>query len=222
MENYFLKIIQLFGHTASRILIISGNDAAFNVCLESCSEKLISHVNLEQTNAISLLKGYVQEESYDLVILDRLRDKSNKIPRDFPTFLRWENLGELIKKSLASHGQVICLADNKLNLRRPITCINSLFNALLRRNTSPFSRYYATQIKAIGCSHIKRFHLIPDIENFNHLISDNRRATLAFMRKSRGFTRAFPKNPKEWPKWLFVSLGVDSWLVPTHLFWGRK
>ncbi len=184
--------------------------------------KLISLVNPEQTNAVSLLKDHLQKESYDLIILDRLWDKNDKIPRELPMFLRGKNLGELIKKSFTHHGQIICLAENKLNLRRPVTCLKAIFNALLKRDISPFARYYASWIRAVGCSHIKRFHLIPDVESFNHLISDNRRATLAFMRKSRGFTCAFPANPKDWPKWLFVWLSMDSLLVSTHLFWGRK
>lgn len=222
MENYFLKIIQLFGHSSSRILIISTNDDHYNVCLKNCPEKLISHVNPKQHNAISLLSDYIQKENYGLIILDRIWDNKDRISEKSPLSLNGDKLWKLINQNFSPNGQIICLAENKLNLRAPVACMKSLFNFLLRGDKSLFSRYYSNRIKKTGCSHVKRFHLIPSLENFNHLISDNRRATLEFMRKSRSFSRVFPKNPIDWPKWIFVWLGVDGWLVSTHLFWGIK
>ncbi len=222
LENYFIKIIDMFGHSSSEILIVTSNITEFEICQQNLSKKLICNINPEQGDLIGLLTLHQQEKKYDLVILDRVWDRSDKISKKLQRHETRKRILQTIDKNLSSHGQIICLADNKLNLKKPAQCIKSLLNFIVKGDVSPFSTDYLKPLKKAGYCNIKSFFLFPNVENFNRIISDNRTATLVFTIKTHDLTHNFPKQIALWPKWLLVWIGIDAWLMPTYLYWGRK
>lgn len=212
MENYFQKIIYLFGCSATEILIVTTNHSDLEACRESYPDREISHVNPEQNEWNGLSD---EEKSYDLLILDRFWDETQKS----------QDRKNVLKKSceyLSLDGHIICLEDNRLNLKKPASCIEAIICCMFKGGISPFSKNYKKHMGDAGFLNVKRFFLFPDLTDFDQLVSDNRRASLVFMRKSRGFTHRFPKKLGNWPKWFLVWLSIDSWLVQTHLYWGKK
>lgn|GEM_PF-6839039 len=215
MAEHIQKIIYLFGSLASRILVVSANHVDAGGCLEKYPRKLISFIDLEHDEDHGFSETQFEKRQYDLVILDRTRCETQKKP-DEDRFLA------NIYRSLSEGGHIISITDNRLNLRKPGACIKSIIEFIFSGASSPFVKGYCRQLENAGISCVKPFLLIPDITNFNHVISDNREATLSFMRKSRGFTRGLPTQIGQWPTWILVWAGVDKWLVSNHLYWGQR
>lgn len=215
MADHIQKIMYLFGSLASRILVVSANHTDTGVYLEKYPQKLISFIDLKHDENHGFSETQSEKKQYDLIILDRIWHESQKKP-DEDRFL------ENVYKSLSDGGHIISITDNRLNLRKPGACIKSIIDFLFRGSSSPFPKGYCRQLENADFSHVKPFLLIPDITNFNHVISDNREAILSFMRKSRGFTRSLPKQIRQWPKWILVWAGVDKWLVANYLYWGQR
>lgn len=163
-----------------------------------------------------------QANKYDLIILDRVWDQhqstANKILNNG---LRLQIL-ETTYQNLTKNGQIICLADNKLNLKKPWEFLSAIIKYIIRTDVSPLRKDFQKDLKKAGYSRRKCFFLFPDVAGFNRIISTNKRPILDFTIKSHNLPHKRPKQFSRWPKWLLVKFGIDAWLMTNHLYWGRK
>lgn len=222
MENYFQKFVTLFASSATKILLITENEAGGRILADDSRDKTIHSVNPDAPESSPQLKILFTKNNYDLVLIDQIWSKSHLGPRTGIGSMPHFELLILIKENLTKGGQVLILERNLNYLKRPRDIILAVLNIFTRKNSMFFPTSYLKRMKKSNFSDIKRFFLVPDIKRCNHIISSQRRPVIKFSRKTRNISHALPRNISQWPLWVAVWLGIDKWLFPWQLMVARK
>lgn len=72
--------------------------------------------------------------------------------------------------------------------------------------------FHSRALMGAQFSQIDRFHIFPDIESAQHLISCDATACRRFYFRAHGLSSKPPMNPVFWPRWFAIWIGADLWI----------
>jgi hypothetical protein len=128
-----------------------------------------------------------------------------------------------LEKNITPEGSLIILAKNSANFRKPSHLFGAAMNLFIQtKRTGSFYFQYSRELNRARFSKNDHFYVFPSFVIPLNLVSASRVAYVEFMFRSHGLSPDIPKQPRHWPRWFSVWLGLDRWFISSQLFWVRK
>lgn len=128
-----------------------------------------------------------------------------------------------IAKTVREDGQILLVAENPFYVRNLGLGIPVLAS-FMRRNKSgqTFLRQHVADLRRAGFGSIVKFMIYPDVANIRHLVSTHRTPYMDFMSLTYRQTPRIPRDPRRWPVWMAIHLGLGRMFFPCQLIWARR
>lgn len=229
MQNTLNTLADLFCRNGTVLVIKADSETDDSPPAQNARQFHFTLSDLARAGIEATLKPVIEDQvdaekpAPMLVILDRVWDRA--IPAGQSTN-GWRSRREFyaqLRAVLPDSHELVLLADDPSNLRNP----KLLFRTALRlisgnRRQTAFSGRYMAELKAAGFGDVDRFHVVPELENMGSLISAQRPASLSYLRRVHRQTMNLPSNPKDWPAWIGIGLGLGQRVIPTQLLWAHR
>lgn len=229
MQNTLNTLADLFCRNGTVLVIKADSETDASPPAQNARQFHFTISDLARAGIEATLKPVIEDQSDPenpapmLVILDRVWDRAPPVGQSANGWRsRREFYGHLCAVLPDNH-ELVLIADDPSNLRNP----QLLFRTAMRlmcgnRRRTAFSGRYIAELKAAGFGNVDRFHVVPELGNMGSLISARRPASLSYLRRIHRQTAKLPANPKDWPAWIGIGLGLGQRVIPTQLLWAHR